>query len=173
MSKEIRKPLDGIRALPPFPVVLVTAGRNIMTAAAFSFYSFDPPCVMVGIRPENLTYELISEAGDFGINIPTREQVEQVRVCGSVSGREEDKYTKSALNALKATAIDSLLVAECPVNLECRVVHRVQFGGSHVWFVGEIEAVHVDEGYTRDQALTFWTGEYRAVGKVLQEVRRK
>lgn len=60
----------GIWALPSFPVVLVTVARNIMTAAAFHFYSFDPPSVMVGIMPDKYTYELISSQGEFGINIP-------------------------------------------------------------------------------------------------------
>lgn len=39
MTKRMREPLEGIRALPGFPVVLVTDDRNIMTAAAFSFFS--------------------------------------------------------------------------------------------------------------------------------------
>ena len=49
MLKIEKKPFYGILALPAFPVVLVTVNRNIMTASAFSFYSFKPPCVMVGI----------------------------------------------------------------------------------------------------------------------------
>lgn len=61
MVKIKKDPFQGIYALPSFPVVLVTVRRNIMTAAAFHFYSFKPPCIMVGIRPENLTFELIWE----------------------------------------------------------------------------------------------------------------
>ena len=167
MSKKQRELTQGIDALPAFPVVLVTVDRNIMTAAAFSFYSFEPSCVMVGIKTENLTFDLIVERGEFGINIPSKEQIEEVRVCGSISGRAEDKFAVAGLTPLQGTVIGSSLIAECPVNLECRVVHRVQFGGSHAWFVGQLEAVHIDEGYTRDQALLFWLGEYRAVGVVL------
>ncbi len=44
-------PKHGLMAILGFPIVLVTVGRNIMTAAEFSFYSYDPPCVMVGIVP--------------------------------------------------------------------------------------------------------------------------
>jgi flavin reductase (DIM6/NTAB) family NADH-FMN oxidoreductase RutF len=173
VAKTERGVFEGIRALPAFPLVLVTVGRNIMTAAAFSFYSFKPPCVMVGIRPENLTFELISEVGEFGINIPTTEQIDVARICGSMSGRTEDKFAKAGLTPQAGQAIDSFLITECPVSLECRVVHQVEFGGSHRWFVGEILAVQIEEGYTRDQALMYWLSEYRSVGQVVYKVERQ
>lgn len=173
MGKTERDLLNGIYALPSFPVVLVTAGQNIMTAAAFHFYSFKPPSVMVGIRPENLTFELISQKGEFGINIPTREQLDVVRICGSVSGRKEDKFKKTGLTPQNGKVIDSLLIQECPVNLECRVVHQVNYEGSHKWFIGQIEAVHIAEDYTRDKALMYWLGEYRKVGEILMKIERK
>ena len=158
----------GVWALPSFPIVLVTVEKNIMTAGAFHFYSFDPPSVMVGIIPKRYTYELIAKEGEFGINIPRADQIELVRVCGSVSGREvEDKYHKAGVTPFEGEAIKSCLIKECPVNIECKVVHQVGFKGSHQWFIGEIEAVHVDEDYEREQALMFWIGEYRRVGEFL------
>lgn len=167
MVKTEKPAIEGILALPGFPVVLVTVGRNIMTAAAFSFYSFDPPCVMVGIRPENLTCELIAERGEYGVNLPTQQQLEAVRICGSVSGRVADKFARAGLTPQAGTAIQSVLVAECPVSIECRVMHEVGFGGTHRWFVGRIEAVQIDEAYTREQALIYWPREFRAVGEVV------
>jgi len=58
-------------------------------------------------------------------------------------------------------------VAECPASLECRVVHHVAHGGTHAWFVGEIVAAHVATDYGREDTLTYWPREYRAVGPVL------
>ena len=160
----------GIWALPSFPVVLVTVGRNIMTAGAFHFYSFAPPSVVVGIIPEKYTYELINEQSEFGINIPRADQVELVRICGSVSGRDvDDKYSKAGVTPFEGVEIKSHLIKECPVNIECEVVHEVDFKGTHQWFVGEIKAVHLDEDYARDQALMFWIGEYRRVGEFLEK----
>ena len=96
----------GIWALPPFPVVLVTVDRNIMTAGAFHFYSFKPPSVRVGIMPERYTYELINRENEFGINIPTTEQIELVRTCGSVSGRDVgDKYSKAGVTPFRGSRI--------------------------------------------------------------------
>ena len=144
-----------------------------MTTAAFHFYSFDPPCLMVGIRPKNLTFELISEKSEFVINIPKKEQLDIVRICGSTSGRTEDKFVKAGLTPQKGKIIDSFLIMECPVNIECVVVHQVQFEGSHSWFIGEIQAVHIDEDYTRDQALMYWLTEYRSVGETLLKTKYK
>ena len=122
---------------------------------------------MVGIMPQNLTFELIAQNREFGINLPVAEQLDAVRLCGSVSGRVADKFAEAGLTPQKAKAIDSLLIAECPVNLECRVVHQVQYGGTHAWFIGQIEVAHVDPGYERDQALMYWLREYRSLGEVL------
>lgn len=161
MIKTEQEPIEGLLALPGFPLVLVSVANNVMTAAAFSFYSFRPPSVMVGIRPETWTFSLISERGEFGVNLPTAEQLAAARLCGSVSGREGDKFARAGLTPQPGAVIESALVAEC------RVAHEVEHGGTHRWFVGEIVAAHLAEGYTRDQALTFWPGEYRAVGDVV------
>lgn len=173
MTKEEKELFDGILALPSFPVVLVTVERNIMTAAAFHFYSFEPPCVMVGVILENLTYELIRGKREFGINIATADQIEIAEICGSVSGRSQDKFKKTGLTPLKGKVIESFLVEECPVNLECRVVHEIDYEGTHRWFIGEVKAVHIDSTYTRDKALMYWLNEYRSVGKILKKSKRK
>jgi flavin reductase (DIM6/NTAB) family NADH-FMN oxidoreductase RutF len=167
MQKKERKLIDGIKALPSFPIVLVTINRNIMTAGAFHFYSLEPPCIMVGIKPENLTFELISEKREFGINMPTKDQLEIVRICGLTSGRKEDKFIKAGITPQKGKAIDSFLIAECPMNIECHVVHQIQFEGSHTWFIGEIKAVHMAKNYMRDSALMYWWNEYRSMGEIL------
>ncbi len=159
----------GIEELPSFPVVLVTVGRNIMTAGAFHFYSFKPPSVMVGIMPERYTYDLINEYHDFGVNVPTSDQIEIVRICGSISGRDRiDKYKEAKITPLESSCIRSYLINECPLNLECEVVHKVNFSGTHQWYVGKIKAVHIDEDFNRDQALMFWSREYRKVGEFLE-----
>ncbi len=158
----------GIMALPSFPVVFVTVERNIMVAAAFHFYSFDPPSVMVGIKPDKHSYSLISKTGEFAINIPTKSQLDKIRICGSLSGRDEDKYARASLTPSKGQIIDSYVIKECPVNLECKVVHHIEYPGTHVWFVGEIRAVCIDDNYRRDDALMFWLGQFRSVGAMIE-----
>jgi flavin reductase (DIM6/NTAB) family NADH-FMN oxidoreductase RutF len=173
MSKTEVEPRAGIWALPSFPVVLVTVKENVMTAAAFHFYSFEPPCVMVGFRSQAFTLQLISEHREFGINLPLKDHIDIVRTCGSISGRDVDKFQETGLTPVKGMKIDSVLVKECPVSLECRVVHEVQFGGSHRWFVGEVLTAHIDDAYSKEQVLMYWSREYRSVGEVLLIVKGK
>lgn len=75
---------------------------------------------------------------------------------------------KSGLTSRKGNKINSYIIEECPVNLECKVVHKFDYPGSHDWFVGEIVEVHIDEHYTRDDALMFWLGQFRTVGKIIE-----
>jgi len=159
----------GIWALPSFPIVLVTVGKNIMTAGAFHFYSFEPPSLMVGIMPDKYTYQLLTDLGEFGINIPTFDQISIVRTCGSVSGRDgKDKYAETGTTPFASAVISSRLIVECPLNIECEVVHRIEYPGSHQWFVGEIRAVHVEDGYDPGDALMFWGKHYKRVGETLE-----
>lgn len=160
---------NGIVALPSFPVVFVTVEKNIMVAGAFHFYSFNPPSVMVGIKPEKYTYELISQKREFVINIPTGDQLDAIKICGSLSGRDEkNKYEKANLTPKKGNKIASYLIEECPVNLECKVVHQIAYAGSHKWFIGEVQEVHIKSSYVRDDALMFWLGQFRRVGEMIE-----
>ncbi len=164
--------LKGVLKLPPFPVVLVTVNDNIMTAGAFHFYAFTPPSVMVGIVPKRYTYELVDKGNEFGINIPTTEQIELVRTCGAVSGRDlQNKYKSAGATPFEGAVIQSYLIEECPINIECVVVHRVNFKGTHQWFIGEIKAVHIDDTYKREQSLMYWNNEFRKVGDFLEKAR--
>ncbi|SHI20199.1 NADH-FMN oxidoreductase RutF, flavin reductase (DIM6/NTAB) family [Sporanaerobacter acetigenes DSM 13106] len=166
--QNVVRALNGLIALPSFPVVFITVENNIMVAAAFHFYSFEPPSVMVGIKPEKYTYELITSSKEFAINIPTKEQLDKIHICGSISGRHVDKYKEASLSPRKGNKINSFLIEECPVNIECQVVHQIDYDGSHKWFIGEIREVHIDENYIRDDALMFWLGQFRTVGEIIE-----
>lgn len=167
MSKRIERAFEGLAALPNFPVILLTCDQNVMAAVSFHYYSTRPVCVQVGVRVDNMTYKLITQKKEFGVNLPTVDLMEKVRYVGEVSGRQEDKWAATGLTRQAASVIDSVLVAECPVNLECRVVHQVAYDGSHKWFIGKVEAAHIAGDYDRGQALLYWMQEFRQTGEVL------
>ncbi len=161
----------GILSFPGFPIVIGCIGKNLITLAAISMVSFyDPPLIMIGIVPERYSYDLIKEVQDFSVNIPSTEIIEAVKYCGRVSGRDvEDKFKESGLTQVKPSKISSLLIKECPVNLECKLVKTLDVGGSHVWFIGEVVTAHRRKEYSRSQAFMFWPGEYRYVGDVIKK----
>ena len=166
MKNEVRQ-IEGIQAFPAFPVALVTVKDNIITVATAHMFSFKPPLVIVGICPPRYSHELIKEAREFVINIPTKDIIESVEFCGLNSGRDVNKFQGSGLTPQDANQISSKLIQECPVNLECKVVQEIvvpeELKGSHDWFIGEVLTAHIDENYARTQALLYWAKKYRTV----------
>ena len=87
---------------------------------------------------------MIAESGEFVINLTTEALTFATDYCGVKSGREVDKFTEMKLTALAAGEVSCPMIAESPINLECKV-REVHEYPSHDMFVAEIVAVHVDE----------------------------
>ena len=84
-----------------------------------------------------------------------------------------DKFTKAGLTLAPASQVASPLIAECPVNIECKLIHFLNLG-SHTLFVGQILAVHVDEALLDEsgsidysQAIAYLGNEYWSLGQPL------
>jgi flavin reductase (DIM6/NTAB) family NADH-FMN oxidoreductase RutF len=138
--------------LYPMPAILVGAlvnGKpNFMTAAWCGIVASTPPAISVGVRPERYTLKGISDQGTFSINIPSASIVEKVDYCGIYSGHKVDKSQVFSVEfgELKTAP----LIQECPVNLECRVIHSLDLG-SHVLFIGEIIQTYIDADCLTDE----------------------
>ena len=141
----------------PWPLVLVTCATekgtpNIITIGASSVCSSAPPTVGIAVAPSRYSHQLILDTGEFGVNIPDRSQLHESDFCGTISGRNCDKFAEMGLTVMPSQEITVPLIAEGPVNLECRVVQNVPLG-SHDWIIGEIVAAHVDENCLQGQHL--------------------
>ncbi len=157
---------DARTKFPAFPLVLVTAGENIIAIGMVHVFSFDPFMIGIGVHPNRYSHKLLKDIKDFGVNIPTIDLVEKVNKCGTHSGRNMNKFQKFNLTQMKPKAIKSVLIEECPVNMECNVVKELSTG-DHDWFIGEVIIVHKEEDYDREKALTYWNKEYRAMGDLI------
>ena len=78
------------------------------------------------------------------MNFPTSAMVKTVDRCGTVSGRDVDKFAEFGLTPVPAEKVKPPLIAECPINIECRVL-GIQEIGDHDLFLGEVLAEHVAE----------------------------
>jgi flavin reductase (DIM6/NTAB) family NADH-FMN oxidoreductase RutF len=176
MAKLVKRPST---ALYPVPAVLVTCGSgdqaNIITLAWVGTICSDPPAVGIAIRPGRHSHGLIRQAGEFVVNIPTADLVSQVDYCGQVSGRDVNKWAACGFTPEPGTAVATPLIAQCPVNLECKLARVISLG-THDLFVGEILAVHLDEAilddrghvdYTKARPLAYLGGQYHGIGKPL------
>ncbi len=138
------------RPIHPSPAALVSsvdeAGRaNIITLGeVFNISIASPVIVGIAIAKPRYSHELISKTREYVVNLPTAAMVEAVDRCGCVSGRKVDKFASFGLTALPASEVRPPLIAECPINVECRVIDIREIG-DHDLFLGEVVAEHVDE----------------------------
>ena len=166
--------------LNPVPVVMVScAGKdgstNIMTAAWTGVACSEPPMVYVSIRPERHSYQMIKDTGEFVLNLTTEALVPATDYCGVRSGAKTDKWADTGLTPQKAAAVNAPLVAESPVNIECKVTQILPLG-SHDMFLGEVVAVDVDEQFIDENGkfdldacrlVAYSHGEYVSLANVL------
>jgi flavin reductase (DIM6/NTAB) family NADH-FMN oxidoreductase RutF len=165
--------------LYPVPAVLVSCGeiagvRNIITIGWTGVVCSDPAMCSISIRPERFSYALISQSGEFAINLTTAAMARVVDWCGVKSGREHDKFSEMKLTPLPAKFITPPLIGESPVNLECRV-REIRELGTHHMFISEILAVHADPAYfdsktgffdlAAAEPLCYCHGHYYQMGK--------
>ena len=134
--------------LYPVPAVMVTCGPrekpNIITLAWVGTICSNPPMLSISIRPSRYSNELVKQEGEFAVNLPPVDLVRDTDYCGSVSGRKVDKFATTGLTPVPAKAIGTVIIGECPVNIECRVMQVLSLG-AHDMFLGKIVAVQVDE----------------------------
>ncbi|MEM2212695.1 MAG: flavin reductase family protein [Candidatus Nezhaarchaeales archaeon] len=145
------------RLLHPRNVVIVTCagmdGRpNAITLAWVTPTSFNPPMVALSIAPQRYSHRLIEETGEFVVNVPTVELMDQAYLIGSVSGRDTDKLKLTGLTLLPAKTVKPPIVKECIAHLECKTVNKV-VTGDHDLFIGVVLAAYVDEDVFKDRLL--------------------
>lgn len=148
MSKELWKPGN---MLYPLPVVMVSVadrdGRpNIITVAWAGTVCTNPPMLSISVRPERYSYPILKETGEFVLNLTTRKLAFATDYCGVKSGRDVDKFKELGLTPLKAEHVGAPLIAESPVNIECKVREILPLGSHHM-FLADVVAVHADEKY--------------------------
>ena len=81
------------------------------------------PVWTVLVRPSRYTFQCIEHSGCFTVNVPTKDMGMVCATCGSVSGRDVDKFERCNLTAQKAETVLAPIVAECPIVYECQAVH--------------------------------------------------
>lgn len=167
--------------LSPVPVVLVSCGGaegrkpNLITIAWVGSVCSEPPMLSIAVRPERYSHALIRAMGEFVVNLPSVDQAKVTDWCGVVSGRDVDKFSGAGLTPSPGLKVACPVVAECPLNIECRVRKSLELG-SHTLFLAEVVAVQVSAGLVdsrgrldlqRAGLMAFAHGHYFALGRHL------
>ena len=162
---------EGYRGYSGGSVVMISAvdaaGRvDICTVGAWSFVNGVPPLYGVAMCTKAIgeryfkryTTTCIEQTGEFVINVPDETLSEAWGICGTVSLTREpeaDKFALAGLTAAPAARVAPPLIAECPVNIECRVHSKLSLP-SHDWVVGEPLVVHWDRDDIEGRKQLHW-----------------
>ncbi|HZU87040.1 MAG TPA: flavin reductase family protein [Anaerolineaceae bacterium] len=134
-----------------YPIPIALAGALVNGKANFELVGdvglmgINPPLVYVSSSRAHYTNQGIVEHAAFSLNFPNTAMMALADYCGIVSGREVDKGI--LFDIFYGELLGAPMIAACPLNLECKVVHEFSIQHRQV-FVGEVVQAHASEEYT-------------------------
>ena len=162
---------DMVSNLGPLSAAFLTVKHedvlNTMTIGWGSHGIFwNRPIFIVAVRSARYTHEILDKALEFTVTIPEDPSFkEALALCGTVSGRDQDKFAAAGLIALPSKAIQTPIIAGTASQYECTVVYRQsmtdealisqeikqrsympQHGPGHTFYFGEILHAYRTQG---------------------------
>ena len=177
MTKITIGPAPLIYPMPTFLVGANVNGKpNFLTVAWGGIANVEPPMLSVAIRHSRYTHQGISQNKTFSVNIPSTDMVKETDYCGLASGARVNKVANCHFRVFYGKLNNAPLIEQCPINLECSVVHTLDLG-SHSLFIGRIEETYIAEDCLTDgkpdvnkvKPLIYTTGQewYHPLGEVI------
>ena len=169
-------------AVVPRPIALVsTIGENgvynVAPLSSISIACVKPPMVSFSLstrRRQNGekkdTLRNIEFRKEFVVNVPVVESMaEAMNLAGTEYPGHVSEFKETGLTAVMAERVHAPMVAESPVNFECRLVQILEFGehpSISSLIIGEVIMAHVkDEFYANGE---LQSNQMHAVGRMLE-----
>lgn len=154
MKVEVKKE----RFISPQPWTIVSCRNsdgkdNALSIGLIANVSLEPEIVMIAVRKERYSHQILDQQKEFVVNMATKEQKELIDYFGSYSGRVVEKL--SCYNTMDADMVDAPIILDCPVNFECKVIKSMEMG-SHDLFFGEVVKAHCDKKYLNNDGSINW-----------------
>ena len=133
MKTHVIKPFDlwpeTVDALARDGVLLGSVGAdatpNLMTIGWLTGgIIWSSPVLIVMVRPSRHTFSRLEQVAEFTVGVLPPSFSQALRTCGTVSGRDGDKFKQAGLTPAPARKVKPPLVQEAVIHYECRVVHR-------------------------------------------------
>ncbi|KAA5967042.1 flavin reductase family protein [Pantoea sp. M_9] len=127
---------------------------NLAPYSFFNCFNYQPPIIGFASSGWKDSVQNISENKVFVWNLATRPLAEAMNE--SSASVSSDEFALAGLTPVAASHIDCSMVAESPVNFECRLTQLIrlqdaQGGELESWLVlGEAVAIHIDEALLED-----------------------
>ena len=102
---------------------------NVMPFSSWAISLVDPQgwCIAVYVFMGHFTHELIDKTKQFTVNAPRNAMDEIIECCGSMSGRNHDKFKECGLTAVASCYVAPPIIEECIAHFECKVYNSYPF----------------------------------------------
>ena len=148
-------------AIAPRPIALASTINakgeiNLSPFSFFNMFSTVPPIVIISpsrrVRDNTTkhTMENLKEVPELVIGNVNFDMVQQVSLASTEYEDGVNEFIKSGLTMKSADIVKPPLIAESPVNFECKVLEIKSlgnFGGSGNLVIAEIVKIHINEKY--------------------------
>lgn len=170
-----------VGAVLPRPIAFVsTIGEDgVNNVAPFSFFT------SISVKPAYVGFSIgryregrkkdtlvnIEFSNDFVINVVTEELVDAMNQASKDYPSDVDEFKEVGLTPVKGDLVRSPMVAESPVNMECRLVKILEFGEApriNNFVIGEVLRVHVKDDLWIDNKIK--ADRLKAVGRLGEEL---
>jgi flavin reductase (DIM6/NTAB) family NADH-FMN oxidoreductase RutF len=106
------------------------------------------PMVTVYVRPTRYTIEGLNEHPEFTLNFLERTQRKALEVCGSNTGREQDKWALSGLTQTPSERVAVPRVQQARLVFECRILSHADVDPAH-FIDSKLESLYPLKDYHR------------------------
>jgi flavin reductase (DIM6/NTAB) family NADH-FMN oxidoreductase RutF len=138
--------IDRNVSIYPMPVVLVGAmvrGKaNFLAIGWIARVNYKPPMVALGVGKDHYTNIGIRDHGEFSVNLPGADLLEETDYCGLVSGRDRDK--SGLFTPVFGALAHAPMIQECPLTFTCRVIQTIALPSNDL-VIGEIVEAYAEE----------------------------
>lgn len=117
---------------------------NIITLAWQTPLSIKPKLLGISVGFNRYSHDMILNAGEFVINIPGKDLLQEVHDCGRMSGKDIDKFQKFHLTEETGKHINSPGIKNCLGIIECQLEDHF-ITGDHTFFVGRVMGAKAEE----------------------------
>lgn len=130
--------------------------RNLAPYSFFNCFNYHPPIIGFASSGWKDSVRNISESKEFVWNLATRPLAEAMNESSASVPPEQDEFALAGLTPIAASHVNVSMVAESPVNFECRLTQLIRLQdvqGTELesWLVlGEVVAIHIDEALLED-----------------------
>jgi flavin reductase (DIM6/NTAB) family NADH-FMN oxidoreductase RutF len=160
----------------PRPIALVTTlGPDGPNAAPFSFFNLccaDPPMVMFSMAPRagttmKDTVRNIEHLPEFVVHIVDEANREKMNLCSTEWPHGVNEIERSGFSTVPSVKVRPPRIAECPVQLECRLERMLKLGRKpYTMLIGEVVLAHFREGLVDESRYYVDVTRLNAMGRM-------